>query len=169
MRTPDEVKNKIIEWCKEDNITIKIGKIDDSSSNLWEIGIGKLAIYIQKKLPDRVYFQQEFRLTDKQKKLLNKIGDQKKSNMIGVFMTNSLSWDYGNELLSEKDGKVLTGVRLHKFTSTNLSKIKFVHTVYRVQQIGFFTNTILGNTIGMEMNLAKAQDNQSDSSSVGIQ
>jgi len=169
MRTPDEIKNKIIEWCKEDNITIKIGEIGDSSGNLWEIGIGKLAIYIQKRLPDRVYFQQEFRLTEEQKTLLNKIGDQKKRNMIGALNNNSISLDYENELLSEKDGKVLTGVRLHKFTSTNLSKIKFLHTILRVQKIGTFTNTLLGNTIGVEMNIAKSQENQNDSSSVGIQ
>lgn len=166
MTTPDEVKNKIIEWCKEDNLSCVVA---DKSNHLFEIGIGNVAIYCQERLHDRVYFQMQFNFDEKIKKLLANLDNQKKANMINALEINALSLDYNQNILSEQDGKVMTGLRIFKFSATNMTKIEFLRLFLRVQQVGNHANKLLGNTIGVENKLAKAQENQPNSSSVGIQ
>ncbi len=164
MVTPDEIKDNIIKWCKEDNLSCKV--LPDSK-NLWAIQISNLIVYCQKNLPDRVYFQQELRLAGKEKELVKNLDNTKKAALIFTLNRNSVEFDYHHTLLNEKDGQIFTGVSMYQFTSTNMSKDDFLRIFLRVQKIGNYTNNFLSNFLGVEMNLKKMQE-KSDSDSTNL-
>ena len=155
MSESDPVKQNIIDWCKEDGISCKILENPDFH---FSIAVSNVQVYCQKKYPDRLYFQQVLNFDEKQKELYVGLNEQKKSNLIQNLSVNSINFDYHQSLLNEDEGKVLTGVMLYKFGSTDLTKNEFLKLFLRVQQIGNYTNSLLGNAFSVELNLKKMQD-----------
>lgn len=166
MATPDEIKQKIIDWCKEDNLPCTVGD-SPKAWNHFEILVGTIAMYVQKKLPDRVYFQRDYNFDKSQQALFSTLSDVKKKNMEDSLFQTALLYDFDQHLILSDDGKVITGLRLNKFTSTNLSKIKFLHVRLRVEKIGIFINSILSDTVGIEIKIKELEES-SDDSKIGI-
>src|SRR3990172_12182912 len=105
-------KNKIIEWCKTDGISFKEIMQKEDSGFLWELSIGDstpIALYSQKKFPDRINFQKDINLGKELEQMVNVDWEKgKKTNLIISLQTNAVTWDIYQTILG---GENITGVR----------------------------------------------------------
>lgn len=153
---PNELKQKVIQYCTEDKLDFKEITIGSEDSTFyWNLNIGNMAIYCQKRYPDRIYFQNEINLAPEQIEMVSKWDNLKRSNLFANLSRNAIEFDYNNEFLL--DGQNVKGVRIHKLTVGDISKSEFLTSLIRIQNIMSYTFNLLSSTMGIEMNLQKQQ------------
>ena len=157
-------QNKIVEWCKQDGIpyiAIESEKLPEKF--FWQINISTpaIAIYQQKHLPDRIYFQQDINITDEHEKLVNKTWNPiKKQSMMSVIQTNVNSFDVFVDFITAKK---LEKIRLYDIHfSKGLDKAIFLKKTLRLQSIIQQTMNLL--SINMEVDLKQIEKAQEKSS-----
>jgi len=160
MATPDELKQMVSDWCKEDNIPIKLA--EQKGVMLWEFTSGNVVIYSQQKFPDRVFLQCDLRFDDKQIKLIAEWKNDKRTTMMSNLIKYSIDLDYQIQFLFD-DKKNIKGVRIYKMLIADFTKSDFIHTYLRVNKIVNYNQSILGTTMGLETKLAEQQEDASSS------
>ncbi len=165
VKIPEQLKNMIIDWCKQDNIDCKEIPQKEDSVMIWNLGIGKpeMSVYIQHKLHDRIYFQHRIAFTDEQQKMINETWQKsKKNSMILNLQRNSVTFDVFQTFLGGT-GKI-TGILEYLIDSNpSFEKHDFIKKLLRIQQIQTITFNILNTSLGTEMNILKQQQNAKDS------
>lgn len=160
MVDPDEMKKKILQWCAEDNIPIKEVSIkSDEQVFHWNLAVDRIAVYCQKRYPDRIFFQNDIKFSPEQITMIAKWDNAKRTNLVTNLSRNSIEFDYSNEFVL--DGQNIKAVRIHKFTVGDISKSEFIQTLVRVQNIINFSFNLLNMSMGVEMNLQKQQSQTS--------
>ncbi|MCE9653248.1 MAG: hypothetical protein K8Q89_09405 [Nitrosarchaeum sp.] len=156
MPNPDELKQKVMDYCTQDSIPFKESPIkSDDPIFYWSLSIGNIIVYCQKKYPDRIYYQQQINLAPEQIEMVSKWDNMKKSNLFANLTRNAIEFDYNHEFLFNEQN--IVGVRIHKLTVGDTSKSDFITTLIRVQNIMNYTFNLLSSTMGIEMNLQKQQ------------
>ena len=160
MSSIDTVKQNIIDWCNEDKLVVKIQDVkpDDTVLN-FSMAIDKVAIYNQKRFPDRTYLQCDINFSPEQIAMMTQWDNTKRTNFVASLTKNAIEFDYQNEFLL--DGNNIKGIRIHKFLVGDIIKSDFIHTLIRLQNILGYTFNLLNMTIGAELNIQ--QQNQSSS------
>jgi len=155
----------IIDWCKQDGIACREIPQKEDSVMIWEFGIGKpeISVYIQHKLPDRIYFQHHIVFTDEQQKMINETWQKnKKNNMILNLQRNSVTFDVFQQFQGGTGN--ITGILEYLFDSNpSFEKHDFIKKFLRMQQIQTMTFNILSTSLGTEMNILKQQKEAKDS------
>jgi hypothetical protein len=150
------IKTNIISWCEQDNIPAKVQDVKPDDSVLqWSITIDKIAVYNQKRFPDRVYLQNDINFSPEQREMMSKWDNVKRTNFVASLSKNAIEFDYQNEFLL--DGNNIKGIRIHKFLVGDFTKSDFVQLLVRVQNILGYTFNLLNLTMGTEMNLHQQQ------------
>ncbi len=157
----DATKQNIIDWCNQDKIVVKVQELkpDDPVLN-FSIASGKIAIYNQKRFPDRTYLQCDIGFAPEQITMMQSWDNTKRTNFVSSLTKNAIEFDYQSEFLL--DGNNIKGVRIHKFLVGDFTKSDFIHTLVRLQNILGYTFNILNLTMGTELSLQQ-QQNQSSS------
>jgi len=158
VQSPDEIKQMISDWCKEDSIPIKL--VEQKGAMLWEFSSGNLTIYSQQKFPDRVFMQCDLRFDDNQIKLIADWKEDKRTTMMSNLIKYSIDLDYQIQFLFD-DKKNITGVRVYKMLIADFTKSDFIHTYLRVNKIVRHNQSMLGATMGLETKLAEQQEDAS--------
>ena len=166
---PDTVKQNIIDWCNVDGI-----KFEDQSSKYpahdWTLMInGKVAVYKQPRLPDRIYFHAGFSFTSEQQKLIQ---DNKTIKNAILLQVPSLLAQMNVNTKFEMNGDIMTGISLSKpHFHTTIKKADFLILYLRTQQV---LQVLLNQlSVQLKISLQKLQQNQQkpplpDASDVGI-
>ena len=156
----DSIKQNIIDWCREDKIQC-VDKSSKDSQFTWLLTIGKIILYKQPHLQDRLYFQFQIKLAEIHRKLVNQTWNIHQRNSM-MYHLKKLGVQYDINLDFKFNGDEIEGISLHKihFNST-ISKSEFLEKFLRVQAI---RNVIL-DQLNIEFGIALNRDHTNQDSS----
>jgi len=162
----DPVKQNIIDWCKEDNLKC----VDESSDNpkhVFALSVfDSVSIYKQSHLPDRIYIQSQYPITEENKELMNKkpeIAKNIKTNLPKLASQYDVHVNFGEEK------NILTRISIYKihFHST-ISKADFLRLFLRVHQVSNSIITQVSGELGLILKQESKKKPAPDASDVGI-
>jgi len=162
VKTPDQLKNMIIDWCKEDGIDCQEVPKKEGLNFRFAIGKSKITVVMQEKFPDRITFVKNINFTDEHQKLINETWVKgKKTNMILTLQINAVTFNVRQGFMGTQDN--LKGITQNLIQSTSsFEKIVFLDKAMRLEEIHIVTLNILSNTLGIEMNILKKQEEAKD-------
>jgi len=164
-KTADQLKNMIIDWCKQDGIDCQELPLKEDSPSSWQLVLGKpkVIVYIQKKFPDRIMFQNDIKFAEEHHKLINETWDMnKKQTMILNLQINGVSFNVHQEFLGDQN--TMNGIRQYLIHSNpSFEKHDFLDKMMRLQEIHIVTLNVLSSTLGVAMNVMKQQEEAKDS------
>jgi hypothetical protein len=157
MVNPDQLKKLLQEWCSEDNIPIKEFNLKpDEKTLIWSFQIDKLIVYCQTRFPDRIFYQADITFALEQVEMVSKWDNTKKTSLVANLSRNAIEFDYNSEFLFD-DKKNIKGIRIHKFTVSELTKSDFIQMLVRVQALVGYNFNLLNMSMGIESINAKQQ------------
>lgn len=156
-----EIKNKIIQWCKDDNLSC----VDLSKKNphaFWVLAIGNPSIIVNQteKFADRIYFSSVIGIASQHRKLIETWTAEKKGNLTKNLSLQAVQFDV-NLSFDVKDNQI-TGIRQFMIHfDSKIEKGEFLKLVFRLQPIHNITLNSLNVALGLELNQLQQQEKAS--------
>jgi len=164
MTTPDEVKNKIVQWCKEDNIPCNVAP--DAPNFVWVLTLGRvgqvITIYKTTAHDDRIYIQSQIAWSEVHRTLVNQTWNaQKRNNM--MLNLRKLAVQYDCNMTFQVNGDEVIGINTNKihFHST-ISKSELLEKYIRIGSIHLVILDQLNIELGGVVQQSQADENSSN-------
>ena len=98
----DSIKQNIIDWCREDKIQC-VDKSSEDSQFTWLLSIGKIILYKQPHLQDRLYFQFQIKLAEIHRKLVNQTWNiNQRNSMMYHLKKLGVQYDINLDFINNK-------------------------------------------------------------------